>query len=100
MKLVSFLLLWAFIALVSAYDTYVNIRHPVTAHTELNPVAKCILENSNNDLALLIAVKMVGTSIVLGVLLAGYFYRSTHAYCVAVSLALVQFGVLMFLQYG
>lgn len=100
MKFAFYLMLWFFIAFVAAFDTYVNICHPVTMLTELNPIACAILHCSDNNFALLIAIKFFGTSIVLSVLLLGYFYRKAHAYCIASVLALVQLGVLLFLCFG
>lgn len=100
MKLTFYLMLWFFIAFVAAFDTYVNICNPVTTLTELNPFAWIVLHYSDNNFALLMALKLFGTSIVLSVLLLGYFYRRAPAYCIASSLALVQLGVLLFLCFG
>lgn len=99
MMLVCYLGLWAFIAFVAAYDTYINICYPVTIFTELNPIARLILD-FNNGFALLISLKLLGTSIVMSLLAIGYFYSKKHAYCVIIALALVQLAVLMFLCLG
>lgn len=97
MKLCSHLFLWLIITLVAAYDVYVNIRYPVTTATELNPIASCILKVSNNDLALLMAVKFLGNMIVLGALMFGYLYKVRHTFVVSLSLASFQTLVLLFL---
>ena len=100
MNLVAYLVLWTFVAFVSAFDTYVNIRHPVTTVTELNPLARVVLQASENDVALLIALKLLGTSVVLSVLLLGYFYKREYAWPIISGIVLFQLGLLVFLIYG
>jgi hypothetical protein len=100
MRLVICLMLWLFVAFVSAYDTYLNVRHPVTAATELNPMARFLLQASDNDLALLIATKLFGTTIVLSFLLLALFYKRNNAYVVVFCVAMAQLAVLMYLNYS
>jgi hypothetical protein len=97
MKAIIYLSLWLFVAFVSAYDTYLNIRYPVTAKAELNPLAKFVLEASADDLALLIALKLFGTVIVLSILQLAYAYKRGHAFVIVSAVALAQTGVLLFL---
>ena len=61
--------LWSFIALVSTIDTYLCVRYAESlVAIEQNPVCQWLL--AINGVPILIALKFLGTSIVLGYLLA------------------------------
>jgi hypothetical protein len=87
------------IVTVSAYDTYLNIKYPITSNTELNPVAKGILQASNEDLALLIALKLFGTCVAVVVLKTYYLYNRKCAYLATVALTILQLAVAVFLTW-
>ena len=69
-------------------DTYLNIKYPVTADVEENPIARWLLLASHNNLGLLMAVKMMGTSLASCVLVAIYQRRKDLAVAIAGSVAL------------
>ena len=62
-----FLILWFFIAVVSAIDTYLTIEYSAVL-VEENPVARCLI--SVAGVPLLVSVKFFGTSLALGFILS------------------------------
>jgi hypothetical protein len=69
-------------------DTFLNIKYPVRAEVEENPIARWLLQVSHNDLGLLMAVKMAGTSLASCVLVVIYQRRRDMALAIAASVAL------------
>ncbi len=80
---------------ISSADAYLNLRYPVTAAVEENPLARWILLRSHNDVALLISLKLFGTSLVIGLLCLGYWVHRRGALIVAGAIALVQVVILL-----
>jgi hypothetical protein len=97
MKALIYGVMWLFIGWVSAYDAYLNLRYPVTALTEENPLARWILEASGNDLPLFIALKFAGTLVCLGVLALYYRLRPSNALACAALVSAAQAWVLIYL---
>jgi hypothetical protein len=95
-----FYTLWLFIAVVSAYDGYLNLRYPVTVENEENPIAQCILRATGNDAPLLISLKFLGTSVCLAFLLSCYVRKKQLAWVITSSLVVVQGAVLIYLTDG
>ena len=100
MKNIIYATLWLFIGWVSAYDAYLNLRYPVTAQVEENPVAKWILEASSDDVPLLIGLKFAGTLACHGLLVVVYLIRKRTAMLIAAGVASVQAMVLVYLTDG
>ncbi len=100
MKHLIYSVLWLFIGLTSAYDAYLNLRYPVTAQVEENPIAKWILQASGDDVPLLIGLKFAGTLACLGVLVLVYLHKKASAMLIASTVASVQGMVLWYLTDG
>jgi hypothetical protein len=81
---VSFLLV---ILGFAATDTYLNIKYPVKDKVEENPIAKWILQQSNNDLGLLIAIKLIGTNLAITLLTLYYRHNKGKALVASGSVA-------------
>ncbi len=66
---VIFPLLWMFIGAVSSYDAYLTLKFEDSiVAMELNPLGQFLLHLDEGDPSLFMAIKFVGTLIVLGVL--------------------------------
>jgi hypothetical protein len=81
----------------AAVDTYLNIEYPVKAKVEENPVAKWVLQQSNNDLGLLIAVKLIGTNLAIALLTLYYRHSKGKALVVSGSVALIVTSMLAYM---
>lgn len=93
--------LWLLIGMVSAYDTYLTVRYQETLMVyECNPVAIWLLEYDKWNPATLVALKFLGSMIVLGVLTLSYWWRPRWATLMTLSIALVQLSLLVFLTIG
>src|SRR5690348_13304567 len=69
-----FAALWLFIAMVSAFDTYLTVRFPESLNVlELNPLACALLRTAGWQPALLVGLKFFGTVLVLGILMLLHF---------------------------
>lgn len=90
-----FIFFLAVAAGVSAADAYLNLKYPVTAAVEENPMARWILLRSHNDVALLISLKLFGTSLAIGLLCLGYWVHRRGALMIAGVIALVQVVILL-----
>lgn len=98
MKATTFILLWLFIAAVSAIDTYLLVLYaPVLI--EQNPVGRLLIQLGG--VPLFAALKLFGTTIALGTLLCMYDrvrYRVTAS--TACGVALCQFLLLLYLVFA
>lgn len=102
---VVFLLFTLFIGLTSAFDAYLNLKYPVIAALEENPLACWILqEHGDGDQAraVLLALKFGGTVIVLVVLHGLFSLRRTRpwAWIAAVVLSAFQLIILFYMTGG
>lgn len=100
-----FLALCLFVGLSSMYDAYLNVKYPVVAAAEENPIARWILEahaDADDARSALIGAKLVGTLLVVGILATLFALRRTRdmAWSVAASLAVFQCGVLAYMTDG
>ena len=97
----SFLAMWLFIGLVSAYDAYLVERYSESiVDMEENPVGQYLLEIDNGGTSLLIRTKAGGTAIVLCILVLLYTRCRRIALPVVKSIAAFQFCLLMYLTIG
>lgn len=94
---VIFVLFVFAILTVSAVDTYLNLRYPVTADTELNPLAAWILKASADDLPLLISLKVFGTGTVMFLLAFMFQKRSETTVVITGILACLQVTLLFYM---
>jgi hypothetical protein len=78
-------------------DTYLNLKYPVKVAVELNPMARWLLRVSDNDLALFMAVKWVGTCLALCVLVFLYRHRRDMALAASGTLAVCVTTMLIFM---
>jgi len=100
-----FLALCLFVGLSSMYDAYLNVKYPVVAAAEENPIARWILEahaDEDDARSVLIGAKVVGTLLVVGILATLFAVRRTRdmAWTAAASLCVVQVGVLLYMTEG
>ena len=94
----ALLIMWCLIGLVAAYDTYLLVKlQESIVHFEKNPLGLLLLELDNGSVALFVACKLVGTSIVLGAIPVLYFCKRSWGLTVASALTAVQLAVLIIL---
>jgi len=95
-----FLLLWLFIIFVSVVDGYLLLRnrHIILAY-ELNPIARQLISWNAGSVWFLIAVKFAGTVIACAAVLLLYRAKPRVGIVIATTLAVLQFGLLMFLLF-
>ncbi len=82
------------IIVASSVDTYINIKYPITSTFEENPIARWVLLESDNDLALLISLKFFGLSLAIVFLMLLYLYNDMIAVLSSAGLAAI-FGILI-----
>jgi len=93
-----FFCFWLWIGFVSCIDLALAIKFKDQLHvSEENPVAKWILHADDYEMSRFAAIKMFGTILVLGALIKIYRYSLKYAMTLAVSLALFQLGLLIYL---
>jgi len=72
----------------SAVDAYLNLKYPVFADVEENPLAKVILQKTRDDANALIAFKLAGTALCTMLLSFVYHYRPRVGLAAALGLVL------------
>jgi hypothetical protein len=93
-----FAALWLFIAMVSAFDTYLTVRfHESLNVMELNPLARALLRTAGWQPALLVGIKLFGTVLALGILMLLHFRSRRIGISVAAGVASFQLALLGFL---
>ena len=93
-----FPLLWIFISVVSAFDTYLTVRFQEhLPYHEQNPVGRMLLQLADWEPSLLIGAKFLGSTLVLGILTALYLRNRRLGFTVTASLAAFQLGLLGYL---
>jgi hypothetical protein len=95
-RTILFLTCLLIIVSVSAVDTYLNIKYPPTLATEENPVARELIRADDGH-ALLIALKLLFTSLVAAFLVAYSYYKREQAHLIGGGVALLQLGVLFYI---
>jgi hypothetical protein len=92
---------WIFIALVASIDVYFAIKlQNELYNNELNPVGKWLMDMDGGDVALFMALKFLGTLIVLSCypIISHFSVKWAHRYILIA--ALLQFLLLIFLLYA
>lgn len=90
--------MWVLIGAVSAFDTYLTVRYQETlVLLECNPVALWLLAYDEWNPATLVALKFLGSMIVLGVLALSFRWRPRWGMFMSLSIALFQTALLGFL---
>lgn len=93
-----FAMCWVFIGAVSCFDAYLIVKFKDTLPMmELNPLGSLLLELDGGEPSLFVAAKFLGTMLVLGILFALRQKNRRMAGITAGSIAVFQFGLLMFL---
>lgn len=82
-----------FIAIVSAYDTYLVVIEPRILYMEKNPICVSLIKLDPDGLAYFICGKAVGTMAVIGALL--YFHRIGYSRALLVTSGVVAFQALL-----
>ena len=96
--IVALLIMWCLIGLIAAYDTYLLVKlQESIVQFEKNPLGLLLLELDHGSVALFVACKLAGTSIVLGAIPVLYFCKRSWGLTVASALTAVQLAVLMIL---
>jgi len=89
---------WLFIAMTSGYDAYrCVVDQEELIDVEINPIAKALLVVRDSQVDLLIACKVVGTSIALGILC--FLYYRNYRYVDVIISVLVVAQALLLLNY-
>jgi hypothetical protein len=97
-SVVWFAAAWLFIAMTSGYDAYrCVVDQDELVNVELNPIAKALLVVRDSQVDLLIACKVVGTSLALGILC--FLYYRNYRYTNVIILVLVVAQALLLLNY-
>jgi hypothetical protein len=101
-RFVLFLLLTLFVGLASAFDAYLNLKFPVTAPVEENPLACWILKvngDGHDARAMLLGLKFAGTLIALHILWGLFSLKRTRrwAWVAAVALSVFQLIILFYM---
>ena len=94
LKTTTFLMMITFLAAMSAWDAYINLKYPIKAAYEENPLARLILQSSGDNTHLLIAVKLFTTSLALSFLTLLFSYRPGMALTAAGSVTSI-YAVIM-----
>lgn len=93
--------LLAFVAFVSAYDLYWSIALQDSLYEcELNPIGCWLIEMDDGGVALFMAAKLMGTTIVIATTTAFCFTYFRFGFFVCCVLAVAQGALLWFLNYG
>ena len=94
----TFPLLWLFIGMVSAYDSYLVIRYSETIwYLESNPVGRMLLNMQDGRPSLFMAVKFLGTIFALGLLIVARHFNKTMGGIIAAWVAGFQLLLLAYL---
>ena len=97
---VPFAIQWLGIAAVSAYDTYLTIRHQdIIQDTELNPLGRLLIEADGGP-GLFVASKCLGTAMSLGLLILIRERNREWGGTAAAVLAAFQAGLFAFLTFS
>lgn len=95
---VLFGLLWVFISFVSAIDVYLTVRYQESLpEQEQNPFGLMLLGMSDWEPSLLIGVKFMGTTMVLGFLTTLYAWNRRLGLTVTAAVGVFQLGLLWYL---
>jgi hypothetical protein len=95
---VCFPVLWMFIGCVSSYDAYLTLKFEDSiVAMELNPLGQFLLGLDDGDPSLFMAIKFVGTIVVLGVLSLLHRINTGYGTRMAAGLAAFQGALLGFL---
>jgi len=93
-----FPVLWSFIGLVSAVDSYFVVRfRDLLPELEENPVGRYLIELQNGRVDVLLRAKAAGTITVLGILAGLYIYRHRWTGLIAGSIASFQIALLLYM---
>tara|TARA_R110002110_G_scaffold63394_7_gene176378 strand:+ start:482 stop:796 length:315 start_codon:yes stop_codon:yes gene_type:complete len=95
-------LAWCSIALISSVDVYFAIKLQNDLYdNEINPIGKWLMDMDNGDVALFMALKFLGTLIVLScypIIRSNFGAKWAHRYILIA--AFLSFALLMFLLYA
>lgn len=94
-----FVLMWVWIGAVSAVDTALAVHYRTTLkHGEENPINRLILAADGWQVSRFVAIKMMCTILVLGILVVIYNTgHRKHAYIIGVALAAFQALLLLYM---
>jgi hypothetical protein len=87
-----FALLTLQVGLSSVFDAYLNLKYPVTADTEENPLAGLFFQfisNQDHARAALLCAKFAGTLLTVVILLALFHFQRTRSWAWIIVCALV-----------
>lgn len=97
----AFFLLWFVIGAVSAYDAFLAMKFRSDLPLmERNLLGRALLQLDNDDPALFLTVKFLGTMTVLGILANLYHLRPQWAMKVAYGVTAFQIGLVVYLNWA
>lgn len=100
MRTATFLAMLTSLAGMSAVDAYLNLKFPVKAHSEENPVAKAVLQSSGDDTHFLISLKLFATALALSLLTSLFYHVPNKALTAAVVVALLYAAAICYMMWG
>lgn len=100
LRTVAFMALTCLMVAASAWDAYLNLKYRVTADKEENPLARAILQRSADDADLLIAIKLFGTAVAVGIVTMIYHRRPRLAIIAVSSIVAIYGGLLCYIRWA
>jgi hypothetical protein len=92
-----FPILWSFVGMVSAIDTYLTLRFKdLMWQLESNPLGRYLIEVNDGSVNVFIRTKVAGTIVVLSVLAALHVYRRRWSFPITASIAAFQFALIVY----
>ena len=92
-----FPILWSFVGVVSAIDTYLTFRFKdLMWQLESNPVGRYLIAVDGGSVNVFIRTKVAGTIVVLSVLAALHVYRRRWSFPITASIAAFQFALIVY----
>lgn len=97
----AYMSLLFFICAVSSIDLYWSVvLGEELIEVEQNPLGSFLIRVDNDRVALFMATKSFGTSLVVGLLVFLYFFRKRTAWCVIIPLSIFQLCLLLYMYSG
>ena len=92
-----FPMLWSFVGVVSAIDTYLTFRFKdLMWQLESNPLGRYLIKVNDGSVNVFIRTKVAGTIVVLSVLATLHVYRRRWSFPITASIAAFQFALIVY----
>lgn len=95
-----FIILLLFIPIVSSIDIYWSIHNQSELiNVEKNPLGRYLINADGGSIGLFMSFKALGTVLVFGILILLYKYRKKWAWAAIITIATIQFLLLIYLLF-